>query len=240
MLSDAHLVAKIRQMTDLMIAVATGGPRIADVNEEYRQIRDLVEQELSARERKLSIPFADLWEWYGRFSGGDFPTWRSRRQFVSELLKSQLAEVQRTQSSSPPAPEPTGWERVDRAIGTARDQLAQASAEEHFQSVGLLCREILISLGQSVFDPAVHPTSDGVAASKTDAKRMLDAYISASLPGAHNKVARQHARSAFDLANELQHRRTADFRDAALCMEATSTVVNVIAIVSGRRDPEDA
>ena len=234
---DSQLVAKIRQMTDLMIAVGTGGPRIADVNDEYRQIRDNVEQELSARGRKLTIPFADLWEWYGRFSGGDFPTWRSRRQFVAELLKSQLEELQRTPGTSHTAPEPTGWERVDRAIGTAREQLAKASAEEHFQSVGLLCREILISLGQAVFDPEAHPTTDGVAASPTDAKRMLDAYISASLPGAHNKVARQHARSAFDLANELQHRRTATFRDAALCIEATSAVVNVIAIVSGRRDP---
>ena len=240
MLSDSQLIAKIRQMTDLMIAVGTGGPRIADVNDEYRQIRDDIQQELSSRESKLTIPFADLWEWYGRFSGGDFPTWRSRRHFVGELLKSQLEELQRAQSSSPPGPEPTGWERVDRAVGTARQQLAEASAEEHFQSVGLLCREILISLGQSVFDPDEHPTTDGVAASKTDAKRMLDAYISASLAGAHNKVARQHARTAFDLANELQHRRTANFRDAALCMEATGAVVNVIAIVSGRRDPWDA
>lgn len=237
MLSDSHLIAKIRLMTDLMIAVGTGGPRIAAVNDEYRQIRDDIQQELSSRDRMLMIPFADLWEWYGRFSGGDFPTWRSRRQFVGELLKSQLEELQRARSSSPPAPAPTGWERVDRSVGTARQQLAEASAEEHFQSVGLLCREILISLGQSVFDPNEHPTADGVAASKTDAKRMLDAYISASLPGARNKVARQHARSAFDLANELQHRRTANFRDAALCMEATGAVVNVIAIVSGRRDP---
>lgn len=237
MIPDPQLIAKIRQMTDLMIAVGTGGPRIADVNEEYRQIRDDVQLELSDREKKLLIPFSDLWEWYGRFSGGDFPTWRSRRQFVSELLKSQLDEIQRAQTSSPIAPEPTGWERVDRAVGTVREQLAKASAEEHFQSVGFLCREILISLGQSVFDPEIHPTTDGVIASKTDAKRMLDAYISAALPGAHNKIARQHARSAFDLANELQHRRTADFRGAALCMEATSAVVNVIAIVSGRRDP---
>ena len=237
MLSDPQLVAKIRQMTDLMIAVGTGGPRIADVNDEYRQIRDDVQRDLAARGRALTIPFVDLWEWYGRFSGGDFPTWRSRRQFVGELLKSQFEELERAQSSSMPLPEPTGWERVDRAIGTAREQLAEACAEEHFQSIGLLCREILISLGQSVFDSALHPTTDGVEASKTDAKRMLEAYLSSSLPGAHNKVARQHARSAFDLANELQHRRTANFREAALCMEATSAVVNVIAIVSGRRDP---
>jgi hypothetical protein len=235
--SDSHLIAKIRQMTDLMIAVGTGRPRIADVNDEYRKTRDEVQQALSERGNRLTIPFTDLWEWYGRFSGGDFPTWRSRRQFVGELLKTQIDELQREQTSSLPAPEPTGWERVDRAIGTAREQLAAASVEEHFQSMGLIFREILISLGQSVFDSSIHPTTDDVAASKTDAKRMLEAYISVSLSGAYNKVARQQARSAFDLANELQHRRTADFRAAALCLEATSAVVNVVAIVSGRRDP---
>jgi hypothetical protein len=41
-----------------------------------------------------------------------------------------------------------------------------------------------------------------------------------------------------DLANALQHRRTATFRDAAMCVEATTTVINVIAIVAGRRDPQ--
>jgi hypothetical protein len=35
----------------------------------------------------------------------------------------------------------------------------------------------------------------------------------------------------------LQHKRTASFRDAALCSEATTSVVNLIAIIAGRRDP---
>jgi hypothetical protein len=38
-----------------------------------------------------------------------------------------------------------------------------------------------------------------------------------------------HAKAALDLANDLQHRRTAGFRDAALWAEATSAVVNLIA-----------
>jgi hypothetical protein len=35
----------------------------------------------------------------------------------------------------------------------------------------------------------------------------------------------------------LQHKRTADFRHAALCAEATAAVINLVAIVSGQRDP---
>jgi hypothetical protein len=69
------------------------------------------------------------------------------------------------------------------------------------------------------------------------AKRMLEAYIAASLAGSSNEHLRKHARAALDLALHLQHKRTASFRDAALCSEATTSVVNLIAIIAGRRDP---
>ena len=52
-----------------------------------------------------------------------------------------------------------------------------------------------------------------------------------------NAIARRHAKASLDLANELQHQRTAAFRKAALCAEATASVVNIIAILSGVRDP---
>jgi hypothetical protein len=103
--------------------------------------------------------------------------------------------------------------------------------------VGLLCRETLISVGQAVYDRASHPPLDSVEPSATDAKRMLEAYFAAELGGQSHEAERKHARAAFDLANALQHHRTAVFRQAALCAEATASVVNIVAIVSGRRDP---
>jgi hypothetical protein len=134
--------------------------------------------------------------------------------------------------------QPTGWQRVDRAVGEARDRLASARTEEQFQGVGLLCREILISLAQSVYLRDRHPPLDGKEPSTTDAKRMLEAYIAVELGGGANEEARKHTRSALELANALQHKRTATFREAAMCVEATTTVINVIAIVAGRRDPQ--
>ena len=74
-------------------------------------------------------------------------------------------------------------------------------------------------------------------ASETDAKRMLEAYIAASLAGTSNEHLRKHARAALDLALHLQHKRTASIRDAALCSEATTSVVNLIAIIDGRPIP---
>jgi len=89
--------------------------------------------------------------------------------------------------------EPTGWARVDRTVTEMRTRLAAAKTEEQFQSVGLLGRELLISTAQQVFNSEKHPTSDGVAASPTDAKRMLDAYIAVELGGGVNEFVRKHA-----------------------------------------------
>ena len=79
---------------------------------------------------------------------------------------------------------------------------------------------------------------DGTQPSETDAKRMLENYITSTLAGSSNEAARKHAKAAYDLANDLQHRRSANFRQAALCTEATSSIINVIAIISGRCDPD--
>ncbi|MFH0965956.1 MAG: hypothetical protein V2A58_18305 [Planctomycetota bacterium] len=131
--------------------------------------------------------------------------------------------------------EPTGWQKVDRQLQEVRLRLDTAQSEEHYQAVGLVCREVLISVAQEVYDPNRHPSQDGVAPSDTDVGRMLESFFSAALKGGGNEEARSHARAALRLAIALQHKRTADFRTAALCAEATSSIVNIVAVLAGRR-----
>lgn len=140
-------------------------------------------------------------------------------------------------AQTPVPTKPTGWSKIDRNMERINTRLRQATVEVDFQQVGHLCRETLIDLAQEVFDEESHPPTDGTAPSDTDARRMLDAYLSKELEGGSNEEARQHAKAALRLANALTHRRTAVFRDAALCAEATASVLNIVAIVSGRRDP---
>jgi len=235
---EKELIADIERLRGMLISVSTGGPRIDDINESYHELYTKIDAQLINRGITNNIPFPDLWDWYGRWRSGDLPSYQSRRQFISEIINPLTAQVRQHAAGRPVVQvEPTGWQRVDRAIGEVRRSLAKAIDEEQFQAVGLLCREVLISLAQAVHDPAKHPSLDETIPSETDAKRMFDAYITATIPGSAHCVARRHARAAYDLAVELQHRRTAKFRDAALCVEATSSVINVIAIVSGRRDP---
>jgi hypothetical protein len=193
-----------------------------------------VDWELRARNIENPAPYRSLWDWYGRWKQGDLPTYQSRREYVDELF----APVFRGLREHPgKVYEPTGWARVDRTANEMRQRLSTASNEEQFQAVGLLGRELLISAAQEVFRPEKHPTLDGVAASATDVRRMLEAYIAATLSGSANEFVRKHAKAALDLAVHLQHRRTASYRDAALCVEATTSVVNLIAIIAGLRDP---
>jgi hypothetical protein len=65
----------------------------------------------------------------------------------------------------------------------------------------------------------------------------LEAYIAVELGTNANEQARKHAKAALDLAVGLQHKRSATSRDAAMCLEATASVVRLVTIVEGRRDP---
>jgi hypothetical protein len=236
-----ELVSEIEAQRSLMVAVATGGPRIQDVQSAYLERRERIRTGLRERGLEDPNPFADLWAWYGRWSAGDMPSWASRRVYLSELYQPLIDRI-RAGSSVTGArmfEEPTGWTRVDRGIYEMRRRLEQAQTEEQFQAVGLLCREVLISVAQVVYDPERHRSPDGVHPSSADAKRMLDAFIARELAGGTNEGLRRYAKAALDLANDLLHHRTADFRQAALCAEATASVVNLVAIVSGRRDREE-
>jgi hypothetical protein len=233
-----ELIRQIESLRSLMMSVATGGPRIDEVNLDYQKAFSTVDGELRRRRIPNSIPYSDLWEWYGRWRSGDLPSYQSRRTFLAEIFTPLLEQVRAsTTGRMGEPPQLTGWPRVDRTIDQIRDNLAAAQTEEQFQSIGLLCREALISLAQAVYIPERHTPIDDITPSDTDARRMLEAYMVVELAGGPNEEARAHARAALKLTLALQHHRTADFRQAAMCVEATAAVINVIAIASGRRDP---
>ena len=131
--------------------------------------------------------------------------------------------------------ERTGWARVDRLVAKMRATLESAVASEDFQVVGLLSRDALILLAQEVHNPTLHASPGHAELARDDARGLLDAYLGHMLGGQSAERLRHHARSAFKLALHLHHKRTAAFRDAALCAEATVSLINVVAILEGRR-----
>jgi hypothetical protein len=223
----------------LMITVSTGREAVDNVNDEYVERHRRLQGELRKVGLEYPVPYDDLWRWYKKWSSGDLPSYQSRRDYIGELFRPIIEAVRQGPAlhGERVFQAPTGWAKVDTTLALMRGRLEQAKNEVDWQGVGHACREALIDLAQCVYDPAKHPTVDGVTPSQTDAKRRLEAYLNVELAGGSVEEARRHAKAALDLANSLQHRRTADFRDAALCAEATTSVVNIIAILSGRRNP---
>lgn len=232
------LIETLEAQKNIMISVSTGGSQIQSVNAQYKKKFDLIDLALKERHIQNPNPYSDLWEWYGKWSSGDLPNYQSRREFIGKMFFPLLRELKQTSENSAHRvfSEPTGWARVDRSLAEIRVRLSQAQNEEQFQAIGLLSRETLISLAQMVFDPKTHKPTDGIDPSETDAKRMLEAYINHVLPSETNEAIRHHAKAALSLANDLTHRRTANFQQAALCAEATTSIVNIIAITSGQRN----
>ena len=235
-----ELLDMLEKQKSVMIAVATGKKLIREVNDEYKQRRREIKKHLGKIDIEDPNPFSSLWAWYHRWKEGDLPSYSSRRVYIAELyqpLEDTLTFLLEESQNLQIEVEPTGWPRVDRGVEKIIQALSNASNEEDFQTVGLLCRETIISLAQAVYDASRYLPLDGVTPSESDAKRMLEAFIAYELPGKGNEELRKFAKSAYQLAVSLQHRRTASFKDAALCVEATRALVNVVAIISGRRDP---
>ena len=236
---EVSLLSSLEELRNMMIAVSTGGPRIESVNARYKEIYSYLTEQLKDSGIINAIPYSDLWHWYGKWRSGDLPTYRSRRDYIRSLfgpvedLIRKGPQSRRTEDFA----EPTGWSRVDRGLDEARRRLEEASTEEQFQAVGLLCREVLISLAQAIYDRSRHPPPDAVDISDADAKRMFDGFLEGEVSGGASACTRKYARAAYELAVQLQHKRTAGFRQTAFCVEATASVVNIIAILSGVRDP---
>lgn len=227
------LIADLIRVRELMINVATGGQRIQDVEDDYRVRHSRSKETAAATGVPYDNPHVELWHFFDYWRA-NMPTYQERRTYVRRLLGPAVAEAAVRTSAVLPTREPTGWARVDRALASARGQYGVAKNEEDFQAIGLLCREVLISVAQAVYDPSLHSSADGVKPSATDAKRMLEAFLHSAVPGDSYKEVRAHARASVDLSLNLQHRRTATRQLAALCLEAAASTAAVIAILSNR------
>src|SRR5437868_749364 len=124
-MTKEELIQAVDWIKATMIAVATGGPRINEVQPEFARKYDAVAEELTLRGLQNPLPYRDLWQWYGRWSSGDMPSWQSRRNFVNGVVDELISNINHTAASSSPQ-EPTGWARVDRTVTEVRKQLELA------------------------------------------------------------------------------------------------------------------
>ena len=167
-----------------------------------------------------------------------FEKFSSLSFFLQKIVITNVKILPLIETENPDLDEVTvslsGWGKIERAVNEIRVRQKEAINEEQFMAVGLLCRELIVTLAQHVFVKEKHPILDGIDISDTDSKRMLEAFIAAEWSGASNETLRKFARVTLELANQLTHKRNATSKDTALCATATISLLNLIGIMSGR------
>jgi hypothetical protein len=218
-----------------MISVSTGGPKIQSVEEQYRQIYNEIKKILKKLDIENPNNYDSLWNWYGKWSS-DFPTYQERRNYINGIYN-QLLNILSDEDNPKMVTikiDLTGWEKIDRSIIEINNREKQAKSEDQYQAVGMLCRELIITLAQTVYDPEKYISTNGVKISKTDSMRMLDAYFTVILAGDKCEELRAYAKTTNKLANSLTHKRTATKKEMLLCTSAIKTLVNIIGILEDK------
>ncbi|HEU5371098.1 MAG TPA: hypothetical protein VFU51_01785 [Gaiellaceae bacterium] len=227
-----ELAALIEQQAALMVAVATGAPRIEDKQREYVARRKKIRAELRRFGLEDPNPYGELWLWYGYWSQ-HLPNYVSRRAYVSALYQPLLDALEHLGErviGTELQPAETGWGGVDHQLSQLRERYATAETREDCQAVGLLCRDIFRSLADATFQES-HVRAGQVVPGPADAVARLGFVVDALAPGETNREKRKVIKATFDLANKVQHDRTATLDLAAIVAETTLTAVNLVRIV---------
>ncbi len=243
----------VDQVAGLMVAVATGGPRIDDVKAQYaREYRAL-----AAVLKRLGIAHpnghSDLWTWYGKWTtdpqlGGG---WAPRRTFVAELyapVRTALAGVAEGDSDVATGADdgPTGWADVDAKLGTLRRRVRESDGTtDDAKAVGLQCVSVLEALGRAVFDPARHLPPGEAIPHANDAKARVGFFLTFVAGDAVKKGERfEHVRSliraTWRQAQSVKHRDDPNMTDAGIGADAVALLVAMLRRLADEVQPRRA
>lgn len=233
----AKLKQNIEIIKGIMVSVSTNGSRIQDEEIRYKSLH----YQIQTNCKKLNIPynnfFTSLWDWYGKWKV-DFPTYQERRNYVKNLFEQTLVYFEESdkQEVAETLVELDNWDKIKRTVTKIKIDSHSAVNEEDFQTIGLLCRDVIISLAQAVYNPIVHGDTheDGTKIGNADAVRMIGNYVNYTFGGGSNKELKGYAKTTNALANQLTHKRTATKKDMLLAVSSTIALINFIGIIEGK------
>jgi len=123
------------------------------------------------------------------------------------------------------------WEKVNRHIQEMRFILRTAVAEGDYHNIVLISLDTFDSLAEAAFDPDQNPTINGKSLSEMDAATKIKSLLEKELKGETNKETLGYTKAALKLAVSLQKTSNFDHRTAAICVEATASLVKLVSIL---------
>jgi hypothetical protein len=223
------LVQELEAQSQLLISVATGGPRIDAVQGDYRRRRQRLVPALQRRGLEYPFPWPDLWQWYGHWSA-NLGSYASRRTYIRELISPTLEALERQRAglsvTDPAVDSPSTWTDLDARLAGLANELSFAATLDDLQDVGRRAREVLIDCAQLLADPSFVPTGTETPKA-SDAKSWLDLFLVAHAGGSGRAELRRLVRDAWDLAQKVTH-GDLDRVDAFAAAQATVLVIGTL------------
>jgi hypothetical protein len=224
--TPAELVQLLDLQAALLIAVATGGPRIPEVNEEYQQRRRMLNTGLSRFGIEAPFPWRDLWGWYGTWQTQ--ATYAARRAYISDLAApayEKLESLVAGKAATDPGPATANWPDLEQRLTDLHREFQAADSLDDLQDVGRRAREILIDLAELVHRPDMLPPDQSEPPKAGDAKTRLAHAAAALMSGRSHDDWRKLIRAAWDLANTITHSGSINRVDAFAAVQATVLLV---------------
>jgi hypothetical protein len=224
--TPTELMQLLELQAALLIAVATGGPRIDTVNQEYQQRRRVLNTGLSRYGIEPPFPWRDLWGWYGTWQ--TLAGYAARRAYISQLaapVHEQLERLAAGQSATDPGPATTNWPELERRVAGLHEKLQTARSPDDLQDVGRRAREILIDLAGLVYRSDMLPADQDEQPKAGDAKNRLTQAAAALMSGQSHDDWRKLIRAAWDLANTITHSTSINRVNTFAAVQATVLLV---------------
>ena len=229
------------RIKQLLIDVATNSITLKGTtyNSEYISIYD----ELTDYFKRLNFTFTglfrNLWEWHQfyKVENNNLPSYQSRRNYIDSLFSETETLLRNSPQNNISATVIIDdWSEIGRRMIKIKKAVSTASDIEDFQSIGLQCREVIISIAKTVYDANTHGeySDDGIIIGESDAVRQLANYFKFNLKGKENEELRSYAKATNKISNVLTHRRTSTKKEMLLCVNATVALINFVGILEGK------
>lgn len=238
----------VDQVAGLMVAVATGGPRIDAVKAQYAREYRALAAVLRRLGIKNSNTHSDLWTWYGKWSSDpQLGSWASRRAFIADIYAPVRAALEGAAGDRDVAEGmldgPTGWADVDAKLGTLRRRLREADdSADDARAIGLQCVSVLEALGRAAFDSERHLSEAEDVPHANDAKTRLGHFLT-SVAGEQVKKGerfehvRTLVRATWRQAQAVKHRDDPNLTDAGVAADATALLVAIVRRLADEDQP---
>lgn len=222
------LIDLVKEQAALLIAVATGGPRIDDVDDGYQERRRELRFSLDAIGLADPFPWRSLWEWYRAWAGG----YADRRAQINELVGPLLDDLE-ARAAAAQVPDDTGsvgdptWKSVDARLAEMIGELERGTSTDDWADIGRRCREIVIEAANVAFMDVMVPAGQPIPG-RSDAEERLGFYADMMLSGAANSAVRGLIRKLIVLANALTHHKAPTRLMAFATAQATISLVRIL------------